>query len=555
MKNTILVSLALCAATSLAMPTKDELAKAQTLVTELMAEDVAAFKAKDKKAEEIGDTSVKYAQEATTEAAKFLLLEDAVSYYVRGESYDKAADAVNALREAIPDIPPSVVEEIIRKNTARVTAKKAPRLYAMYRTAQVQAEAVKSVRKAKAALAKAPKDEAAIRKLAEAQALSGDWKSALGTFAQMGNKAGAMAKSETEGKDLAAVADFWWDYESYLGENDADAFKMHAAAIYRKCLADGSIDGLKKKLVENRLKQVKCQDDVLVSTPVVCETKSSPKSVAGGRGGKVWQEKGNMAILTLRNGEKLEFVKCPAGDIYYRIGFLFWEEFVPKTKRARISRPFWIMTRPLAKRNLKMYEQYNSSWQGRDDVYDYVQVDHRKAESFAEAVTGEVRESLPRGSVVRNPSFAEYEYALRANSLAASDPYSNLEDMRGESAKKVFLNDPQGRSIKNKWGLHEFFGKEQLLDKFSEENSMFVYWGKDQRMWPTKQASIHFIRWEPNLAVDPLVWTENPDRLPAWRRLDRCSGIVMTDMSAIGQCRLVVGPDLVSEWKAKHGKK
>ena len=254
MKNAFVVAVALCAAGALAMPTKDELAKAQPLVAELMAEDVAAYKAKSKKAEEIGDISVKYAQEASTEAAKFLLLKGAISYYVRGESYDKAADAVNALREAIPDVPPDVLEEIIRKNTARVTAKKAPRLYAMYRTAQVQMEAVKSVRTAKAALAKAPKDEAAIRKLAEAQALSGDWKSALGTFAQMGSKAGTMAKSEADGKDLATVADFWWDYESYLGENDADAFKMHAAAIYRKCLADGSIDGLKKKLVENRIK-------------------------------------------------------------------------------------------------------------------------------------------------------------------------------------------------------------------------------------------------------------------------------------------------------------
>ena len=239
---------------ALAMPTKDELGAAKLDIDELIAEDIAAYNKKSKKAEDVGDISAKYAQGAKTEAAKFLLLKGAFVYYVRGEAYDKAADAVNALREAVPDVPPDVLEEVIRKNTARVTAKKAPRLYAIYRTVQVQMAAVKEVKVAKAALAKKPKDETVIRKLAEAQALSGDWKSALDTFAQMGSKAGAMAKSESEGKNLAAVADFWWAYESYLGEEDADAFKMHAAAIYRKCLADGLIDGLKKNIVEKRIK-------------------------------------------------------------------------------------------------------------------------------------------------------------------------------------------------------------------------------------------------------------------------------------------------------------
>ena len=558
MKNAIVALMFLCAASALAMPSKDELSKAQPLVAELMADDVAAYKAKNKKPEEIGDTSAKYAQEASTEAAKFLLLKGAISYYVRGGAYDKAADAVNALREAVPDVPPDVLEEIIRKNTARVTAKKAPRLYAIYQTVQVQVAAAKEVRAAKAALAKKPKDEAAIRKLAEAQALSGDWKAALGTFAQMGSKAGAMAKSETEDKDLPSVADFWWAYESYLGEEDADAFKMHAAAIYRKCLADGSIDGLKKSIVEKRLKQVSCQDLAQATTlATVGETELVRKSVAGRQGGKAWQEKGNTAILTLRNGEKLEFVKCPAGDIYYRIGLLCWERYnEPKTKRSKISRPFWIMTRPLAKRNLKMYEQFNSKWQGRDGLYDYVQINHRDAELFAEALTDEVRESLPRGYVVRNPSFAEFEYAIRANGHSPSDPYCNFDNFYDEVAKKIFVNDPQGKSPKNEWGVHEFFMKEQLLDKFSDENSVFECWGKDKkRMGPSKLTSIHIIRWTPVMAVDPLVWTENPDRLPAWRRLDRCNGIVMTCTDALGQCRLVIGPDLVSEWKAKNAKK
>ena len=556
MKNLFAVLVVLGAATALAMPTKDELSKAQSLVVELMADDVAAYKAKSKKPEEVGDTSVKYAQEASTEAAKFLLLKGAISYYVRGESYDKAADAVGALREAVPDVPPDVLEEIIRKNTARVTAKKAPRLYAIYQTVQVQVAAAKEVKVAQAALAKRPRDEATIRKLAEAQALSGDWKTALGTFAKLGSKTGTMAKSETEGKNLPDVADYWWDYESYLGEDDADAFKAHAAAIYRKCLADGSIDGLKKNIVEKRLKQVNSQDAMPVTTlAVVGKTESTSKSVTGRQCGKAWQEKGNTAILTLRNGEKLEFVKCPAGDIYYRIGLLNWEQYkVPKTRRAKISRPFWIMTRPLAKRNLKAYEQFNPNWQGQDGLYDYPRMSHREAESFAETVTDDLRDVLPKGCVVRNPSFAEWEYAIRANSQSPSDPYSVFDDLQNESAKKIYKKDPQGKSPKNKWGLHEFFEREQILDKFSEENSAFEWWGNS--MGQNKRASIFIIRWEQNLDTDPLVWTDNPDRIPAWRQIiPSRNSVLVTDTTPAGQCRLVVGPDLVSEWKAKHAKK
>ena len=546
------------AASALAMPSKDELNKAKEKVQEhLMKEDIKAYYAKIKTAQELGDISFMYAQEARTEAEKFMLLKGAISYYVRGESYDKAADAVNALREAVPDVEPCTLEEIIRnrKNTVRFTVKNAPRLYSIYRTVQVQAEAVKEVVVAKAALAKKPKDEAAIRKLAEAQALSGDWKTALGTFAQMGNKVGTMAKSESEGKDLAAVANYWWDYKSYLGEKDADAFKAHAAGIYRRCLDEGTIDGLDKRIAEKCLKRM--ENVPVAATAASDEVRSISRSGVCASGGKAWQEKGNTAMLTLRNGEKLEFVKCPAGDIYYRIGLLCWERYnEPKTKRAKISRPFWIMTRPLAKRNLKMYEQFNAKWQGRDDQYDYVQINHRDAESFAETLTDEVRESLPRGYVVRNPSFAEFEYAIRANSHSPSDPYCNFDNFYDEVAKKIFVNDPQGKSPKNEWGVHEFFMKEQLLDKFSDENSVFECWGKDKkRMGPSKLTSIHIIRWNPVMTVDPLVWTENPDRLPAWRRLDRCNGIVMTCIDALGQCRLVVGPDLVSEWKAKNAKK
>ena len=106
MKRLVVLGVLTSAAVALAMPTKDELKKAQPLVAELMAPTLADFKAKKKTAAEVGDVSVDFAAKAETEAAKFLLLKGALTYYVRGDEYDKAADAVETLKSSVAQIPP-----------------------------------------------------------------------------------------------------------------------------------------------------------------------------------------------------------------------------------------------------------------------------------------------------------------------------------------------------------------------------------------------------------------------------------------------------------------
>ena len=259
MKRLVMVAMVLCSAAAQAMPTKDELSKAQSLVVELMAPAMAKFKAasaKDKAAAalKVADTSVEFASAAETEAAKFLLLKGAVSFYTRGEAYDKAADAVTALQSGVKNVTPEVIAEITGKATGRISEAKAPRLFALYRSAKLQARAAGEA-KTLAQKLKRVKSDALQRRYAEALAVSGNWKAAYGEFAKLGSdKLKAIVEAEASGKAKNAESgEFWWAYEPVMEDAD-DIFKAHVAAFYRKALAAGEITGLKKNIVEQRIK-------------------------------------------------------------------------------------------------------------------------------------------------------------------------------------------------------------------------------------------------------------------------------------------------------------
>ena len=63
-----------CGLAACAMPTKNELMQAQKLVEDLTADDVRALKTGAKKAGEVAAAQLALADEAETEAGKYLLL-------------------------------------------------------------------------------------------------------------------------------------------------------------------------------------------------------------------------------------------------------------------------------------------------------------------------------------------------------------------------------------------------------------------------------------------------------------------------------------------------
>lgn len=251
-----IASTMLCAEMSFAMPTQEEMENVKPLVNELMKPLVNDYKAKKKLAAEVGDGAVDLVAEADSDAAKFVLLKGAVFYYTRAKAYDKAADAIDSIMELAPDIPPAMLYEITSKAAANATAKAAPRLVAMNKTAQKRAAIAKRLASVRSQLRKTPADLNLIRKYAELTAASGNWEQALKAFAKLGGEIGRIATADAEAMgDGTEVADFWWNYTPTAPEAK-DAIRSRAASLYQRALDHGELDGLKRTLAERRIAEV-----------------------------------------------------------------------------------------------------------------------------------------------------------------------------------------------------------------------------------------------------------------------------------------------------------
>lgn len=258
MKKVVLMAIfgLFCAGLSHGMPSQAELDNVQPLVNELMGPLVKDFKAKKKLAVEVGDGAVELVAEANSDAAKFVLLKGAVFYYTRAKAYDKAADTIESIMELVPDIPPKALYEITSKAAASATAKTAPRLVALNKSAQKRAAVATRLASVKTQLRKTPADLKLIRQHAELLAAMGKWETALAEFAKLGGEIGKMATADADAMgEGTELADFWWNYTPTAPEAK-DAIRFHAASLYQKALDHGELDGLKRTLAERRIAEV-----------------------------------------------------------------------------------------------------------------------------------------------------------------------------------------------------------------------------------------------------------------------------------------------------------
>ena len=241
---------------ALAMPTKEELEKNQPLVAELMKPCITELKNRSISATEVGDKAVEFSGEAETQAAKYLFLKGAVSYYVRDKAYDKAADTIESIMGQFPDIEPETLLDITTRAKRVVTAKTAPRLFAIHNTAVARVNGAKALRSMEAELKKKPTDKALIRSCAELTAATGKWAEALPLFVKLGGDAGKIAQGEIDGTATAAtLADFWWNYRPQQ-RGAKDAIRSHAVALYRDAIDRDELKGLQKTLAEQRMTEV-----------------------------------------------------------------------------------------------------------------------------------------------------------------------------------------------------------------------------------------------------------------------------------------------------------
>ena len=186
-----LVLMVMAAGTTLAgtaMPTKAELRKAQEMVSDVTAADVAALKAKSKTPAEVAAKHMELAGQAGSEAEKYLLLQAAFKLYAKAGDYDSAANVIEKLQAEITDYDPEVTVELCGAEFIRKMRENAPRLYALKENARRIVFYRKQLPIREAAVKKNPKDQQAQRKLAECHAELGDWSKALEAFVKAGEE-------------------------------------------------------------------------------------------------------------------------------------------------------------------------------------------------------------------------------------------------------------------------------------------------------------------------------------------------------------------------------
>jgi len=141
----------------------------------------------------------------------------------------------------------------------------------------------------------------------------------------------------------------------------------------------------------------------------------------------------------------------------------------------------------------------------------------------------------------RLPTLAELTYAFHAGTKDRKSPYYDLN----RCARTLYKERP------NDWGIDQFDWC-RIEDCF--ERAMFSNDIKsDDGRFPV-------VLCKPQETTDTLYWSESETRYHVWFMIScRCYHAMKIGKSCGGdfgpQTRLVVGPDLVSEWKAKHGKK
>ena len=138
---------AACAVNELAaMPTAEETRRAEPVVKKLLASEREALKAGRKSRSEVAVAALKRAADAKTEAEKLLLMKGAFALYVQDGNLEKAAETMNAIKKAIPDLPQESVKNMIEMALIGVPKKEdGSLLYKLLDEAKVDIASMKSV--------------------------------------------------------------------------------------------------------------------------------------------------------------------------------------------------------------------------------------------------------------------------------------------------------------------------------------------------------------------------------------------------------------------------
>ena len=589
---------------ALAMPSRSNLQKVQGAVAELMAEDMAAMKKGKLAPEKAAETALGYAREATDEASKFLFLKGAFGLFVQGRKYDEAVQAIETLTREVKDVPDKVLADIIREKLKRVPKKDGGAVFELYDRVDRRMRSSAERAKLEAALKANPKDADARRQLAFAKAVLGDWAGALGDFALVGGKASDAAKAEQGGKTPEA-ADLWWNLSE--DEDERAVLREHAAGLYRQALDGGKLQGIKLSLAKKRVAEfgVETKSEQKSGTEPAAPEPSAADSPAAERqpdsnpiAGAAGLPKPIVIPLKGTDVRPLTFVPIPAGTVDVSD-----QEHVFANTTVTITRPFLMAKLPIDCAQWK-------SVMGNASLMERVYVRHcdvtraifkamggvgsvaaasgiLDANDFVERLNKDFKKRLPKGMVFRLPTYAEdlyvryggrpskyFAHAYIKEQLHSEKPspeYAWVEkevfdlydfvDLLKKAGLKVPNFDhsalpkvqfrslgifgeafdyyqmlPTGRRAPNPYGICDAYYGTRLLDRFDVG------------------ASILSLDSSSAGTSDPLFWTEDANYQAIFRSSSPNSWLIRPGAERGGVIRVVIGPDLVAEWKAKHGK-
>lgn len=488
-----------------AMPSKADFQKVKPAVDELLGADREAVKAGKMKPGKAGENAVRLAEQSKDEASKYMFWQAAFSYFVKEGAFDQAYNAVMSLRSSVKDIPHAEMVRVLKNGLRGTGQQNVGKLYELLRETENLVRYARERDQIAKNLVRRPADAALRMHLAERYALLGDWKKALPEFAKGAGDVAKAAKAELGQGTLAPdkIADIWWGYAVPGEESTRKCFRAHAAEFYGKALEEGGLDGIRRSLVEKRVKEVGVQVG----------------QIAGGSESKVFRITDNLARLYFDGTNYVEFVKCPAGEFNMTTDFK-----ARKTAKVRITRPFWIMKEEATIR-LAYGSAFKPGKPGSEKIPAWRRIP--EIDDLAQRLMNVCGDELPEGCVVRLPTNAELQYALCGGD-------SRLDTKR------------MGRE--NAWNIVAKQNQVWTLDRFAA--------GVVQRDSPSNWGFGRFPKLDST--DDPFGWTDKTDGcgFVVWRTAGLWNWLEVpsTEKKFGAHFRLVIGPDLVGEWRKRNGK-
>jgi len=560
--------LAIAAFTGLAMPSKQEIARALTEVNRAMEPKRDEHVKGKIEAAAVADYALTLVGECGTEAEKFLLYREAVNFYAMASSYQKAVKATEELLGAIKDVPEETVLAMLKDALVK-SRKEGGELAAYYESRCEKYQRARNVEKALKAYKKDPANVALQTKYAEALALAGNWKDALAEFAKAGGPIGEQAKKEIKGlggpgASWKEAGDFWWSYY-VVGESRTkiNEMKIHAAELYQQAIDTEEVTGLTVRNLTAHIDKA--------NLAKLGDTKA---------GGYDWyvprsQKKPKTIAFKMADGHTIEFLSVPAGT--FKMSNCPKKD--PKTGKfddggfhmVTLRKPFWMSKYNVTLEDWKefeprAYETVPPSAKPflNDPAYKLYRITYDcLIRAFTRFLTEKYASVLPHGYVFRLPTEAEFERAVMLGSNFEYMQNRNFSSLgfSGTSASpmvneshhtRVSMKDIKQRTTV--WGFSDIYthAPMKLLDSMGE--STFAALGPfkeklDKNGGVSHEILLRYLNYAKS-EIDPFR-TARPDEKSyplirqtfAERKLSDNWGLF----------RLVIGPDV--EKAAREAKK